>query len=56
MFGMTAQSQEGWRRSKLYIEAKGIWDVTAFAAGMSATLAYGPNNEGKCYTFTSCEA
>ena len=55
MFDMTTQSQEGWRRSMLYMEARGIWDATAFAAGMSATLAYGPNSEGKCYTFTSCE-
>ena len=55
MFDMTAQSQEGWRRSMLYIEAKGIWDADAFSATMSATFAYGPNSEGKCYTFTSCE-
>ncbi len=55
MFDMSTQCQEGWRRSMLYIEAKGIWDVTAFAAGISVTLAYGPNSEGKCYTFTSCE-
>ena len=55
MFDMTIQSQEGWRRSMLYMEANGIWDATGFGATMSATLAYGPNSEGKCYTFTSCE-
>ena len=54
-YDMTVQSQQGWIRSMIYIEANGIWDVTAFGAGMSATRAYGPDNEGRCYTFTSCE-
>ena len=32
-----------------------MWDATAFGATMSATLSYGPDEDGKRYTFTSCE-
>lgn len=31
------------------------WDATGFGATMSATFAFGPDEEGRCYTFTSCE-
>ena len=55
MFDMTVQSQQGWQRSRLYMEYDNVWDATAFGATMSATLAFGPDEEGRCYTFTSCE-
>ena len=55
MFNQTVQSQQGWQRSRLYMDANGIWDATAFGATMSATFAHGPDDEGKCFTFTSCE-
>jgi len=55
MFNQTVQSQQGWQRSRLYMDANGIWDATAFGATMSATFAYGPDDEGRCFTFTSCE-
>ena len=55
MFEMTVQSQQGWQRSCLYMQFDGIWDATAFGATMSATFAFGPDEDGKCYTFTSCE-
>ena len=31
------------------------WDATGFGATMSATFAFGSDEEGRCYTFTSCE-
>ena len=55
MFNMTVQSQQGWRRSQLYMDVNNIWDATAFGAEMSVTLAYGPDSEGRYFTFTSCE-
>ncbi len=55
MFNMTVQSQQGWQRSRLYMEYDNIWDATAFGATMSITFAFGPDEEGRCYTFTSCE-
>ena len=55
MFDVTVQSQQGWQRSRLYMEYDNTWDGTAFGATMSATLAFVPDEEGRCYTFTSCE-
>ena len=55
MFDMTVQSQQGWQRSRLYMEYDNIWDATSFAATMNATLACGPDDKGRVYTFTSCE-
>ena len=37
-FTKTKQMLAGWQRAVLYREEMDIWDVTAFAAGMSATL------------------
>jgi len=31
------------------------WDAATFVAEKFATFACGPDKEGKCYTFTSCE-
>ena len=55
IFHVTVQSQQGWQRSRLYMEYDNAWDGTSFGATMSATLAFGPDEEGRCYTFTSCE-
>ena len=55
IFDVTVQSQQGWQRSRLYMEYDNAWDGTAFGATMSATLAFGPDEEGRCYIFTSCE-
>lgn len=55
LFDQTEQSQQGWQRAKLFMELNEIWDATAFGATMSATFAFGPDAEGRCYTFTSCE-
>lgn len=51
----TKQSQQGWQRAVLFMRLNNMWDSTGFGATMSATFAYGPDKEGKCYTFTSCE-
>lgn len=37
-FTKTKQMLAGWQRAVLYMEELEIWDATAFAAGMSATL------------------
>ena len=55
MFEKTAQMQQGWQRSMLYMEYDNIWDATSFAATMNATLACGPDDKGRVFTFTSCE-
>lgn len=38
-FTKTKQMLAGWQRAMLYMQEFQIWDVTAFAASMSATLA-----------------
>ena len=55
LFDQTEQSQQGWQRARLFMELNEIRDATAFGATMSATFAFGPDAEGRCYTFTSCE-
>lgn len=55
MFNQTAQSQQGWQRAMLFMKQNNIWDATAFGAEMSATFAFGPDKEGRVYTFTSCQ-
>ena len=49
------QSQQGWQRAVLYMDMIHEWDATGFAATMAATYAYGPDEDGNCYTFTSCQ-
>ena len=51
----TVQSQQGWQRARLFMDLNGIWDATGFGASMRATYAFGPDEDGKCFTFTSCE-
>lgn len=41
-FNSTEQECAGWQRATLFIDYFGIWDLTAFAAGINATMAYGP--------------
>lgn len=41
-FNSTEQEHAGWQRALLYIDWYGIWDLTAFAANINATMAYGP--------------
>ena len=59
MFNTSTQALDGWRRAKLYMEAFGIWDATAFAATMGATFAFGPfvdeSGEDVILTFTTCQ-
>lgn len=52
---VSLQERQGWQRAMLYMDYNGIWDATQFGAWMSATLAYGPDSEGKFYTFSSCK-
>ena len=54
-FSKTRQSQQGWQRARLFMDMTNEWDATGFGATMSATFAFGPDEEGRCYTFTSCE-
>lgn len=37
------------------MDLNGIWDATGFGTSMSATYAFGPDEDGKCITFMSCE-
>ena len=41
-YNHTEQEQAGWQRAMLYMDWYGIWDATAFGAGINATIAYGP--------------
>ena len=54
-FPKTRQSQQGWQRARLFMDMTNEWDATGFGATMSATFAFGPDEEGRCFTFTSCE-
>ena len=38
MFEQTVQSQQGWQRSRLFMNANDIWDATSFAATMLMKL------------------
>jgi len=58
-FGTSKQALKGWQRAMLCVDAFGIWDATAFACTMGATLCYGPmaeDDEPYVLTFTSCQA
>lgn len=41
-FNSTEQEHAGWQRATLFIDWLGVWDLTAFAADMNATIAFGP--------------
>ena len=49
------QSVQGRQRAVLYMRMTDDDDATAFGATMSASFAYGPDPDGRCVTFTSCE-
>ncbi len=49
------RSRQGRQRAVLSMRMNGDGDLTALAATMSATFAYGPDSQKRYVTFTSCE-
>lgn len=47
------QATQGWKRAILFMQYKAWHDGSSMAATMSASLAYGPDQSGKCYIFSS---
>ncbi len=56
IFDQTVQSQQGWQRAMLFMEYDSVWDATGFGCAMDTTLSYGPDENGKQFTFTTCQA